>query len=145
MVLSEADYKKVMESMPVVCIDCLVQNDAGEFLLVKRKNEPLKDEFWVPGGRLMKHERLEDAVHRKMREELGIDVQIIKNLGFLEEFFERTAQNVDGGFHAISFLYLVKPLGDDIQLDLQSSDWGWFKEVPARLKEHSTLNIGDYI
>jgi len=143
MILSEAEYKKVMESMPVVCIDCLVRNAEGKFLLVRRENEPLKGEYWVPGGRLLKHERLEAAVHRKMREELGIGVKIIKNLGFFEEFFERTAQDVSGGFHAISFLYLVEPLGGDIQLDPQSSDWAWFEEIPARLQKHYTLNLGD--
>ena len=145
MTLSDSDYKKIMESMPVVCIDCLVRNDEGKFLLVKRKNEPLKGEYWVPGGRLLKHERLETAVHRKMREELGIDVKIIKNLGFFEEFFDKTAQNVTGGFHAISFLYLVEPLENDIKLDGQSSDWGWFDDIPIKLKEFPTLNMGDFL
>ncbi|WP_051360666.1 NUDIX domain-containing protein [Desulfuromonas sp. TF] len=145
MILPEADYKKVMESMPVVCIDCLVQNDQGEFLLVKRNNEPLKNEFWLPGGRLFKHERLHDAVQRKMREELGIDVRVVRNLGFFEEFFDKTAQNAAGGFHAISFLYLVKPLGSEIQLDRQSSDWGWFRELPERLREYPSLSLGDFL
>jgi colanic acid biosynthesis protein WcaH len=145
MILPESDYKKVMESMPVVCIDCLVQNDEGEFLLVKRMNEPLKNEFWVPGGRLFKHERLHDAVRRKMREELGIDVRIVRNLGFFEEFFDKTAQNATGGFHAISFLYLVKPLGNEISLDRQSSDWGWFRDLPERLREYPSLSLGDFL
>jgi colanic acid biosynthesis protein WcaH len=145
MMLSEADYRKVMETMPVVCVDCLVQNEAGEFLLVRRGNEPLKGEFWVPGGRLLKNERLEDAVHRKMREELGIEVEIISNLGFFEEFFDKTAQNVDGGFHAVSFLFLVRPLGTSIRLDCQSSEWGWFKTIPQRLRKYKTLRISEYL
>jgi len=145
MMLSNADYKKVMETMPVICIDCLVQNEAGEFLLVKRQNEPLKGEFWVPGGRLLRNERLEEAVHRKMREELGVDVEIIKNLGFFEEFFDKTAQNAEGGFHAVSFLYLVRPLGNCITLDCQSSEWGWFKSIPHRLWKYKTLRIGEYL
>ena len=143
MILSDAEYIKVMESMPVVCIDCLVRNRDGKFLLVKRENEPLKGEFWVPGGRLLKGERLEDAVHRKMREELGIEIKVIKNLGFFEEFFVKTAQKVKNGFHAISFLYLVEPLSNDITLDKQSSEWGWFVDVPARLKKYKNLNLGD--
>lgn len=95
--------------MPIVCVDCLVVNDRGEFLLVKRGNEPLMGEYWVPGGRVCKGERLVDAVHRKMREELGVDVDILENVGFFEEFYEKTKENAEGGVHSISFVYLVKP------------------------------------
>jgi len=145
MMLSEAEYKRVMETMPVVCIDCLVQSEQGEFLLIKRKNEPLKGEFWVPGGRLLRNERLEEAVHRKMSEELGVGVEIIESLGFYEEFFDKTAQNAEGGFHAISFLYLVRPLSDTITLDDQSAEWGWFKNIPLKLRDHKTLKLSEFL
>src|SRR5207253_2528001 len=117
--------------MPIVCVDCLVVNGNGEYLLVKRKNEPLKGEFWVPGGRLHKHERLVDAVHRKMREELGVEVEIIENVGFFEEFFDKTREGADGGVHTISIVYIVKPRSYDIRLDDQGTEWKWFKELPA--------------
>ena len=142
MILSHDEYRRIMETMPVVCVDCVVRNEKGEFLLIKRDNEPLKGEYWVPGGRLHRNERLEEAVHRKMREELGIRVEIVENLGFFEEFFDKTAQDAEGGFHAVSFLYLVRPLEESIKLDCQSSDWGWFKELPARLYEYKNLRLG---
>ena len=142
MILSTAEYRRIMETMPVVCIDCVVRNEKGEYLLLKRANEPLKGEYWVPGGRLHRNELLEDAVHRKMREELGIAVEILECLGFYEEFFEKTAQDAANGFHAISFLYLVRPLKDEIELDAQSSDWGWFEDIPARLRGHKNLRLG---
>ncbi|HBA89453.1 MAG TPA: NUDIX hydrolase [Geobacter sp.] len=141
MILSHEEYVRVMETMPVACIDCVVRNDHGEYLLVKRDNEPLKGEYWVPGGRLHKGERLEEAVRRKMRQEIGVDVEIIENLGFFEEFFDKTAQDSKGGFHAVSFLFLVRPLQAEIRLDNQSSDWGWFAELPARLREQKYLKL----
>jgi colanic acid biosynthesis protein WcaH len=125
--------------MPIVCVDCLVVNDRGEFLLVKRENEPLRGEYWVPGGRVHKGERLIDAVHRKMREEIGVDVDIVENVGFFEFFHERTKENAEGGVHSISFLYLVKPKSCAIKLDGQSSAWDWFKEIPARLRDYVTF------
>jgi colanic acid biosynthesis protein WcaH len=137
-----AEYKKILSSVPIVCIDCLVVNDKGEFLLVKRKNQPLKDEYWVPGGRLHKNERLADAVHRKMREELGVEVEIIRNVGFFEEFYDRTAEEASGGVHCISVVYLVRPLSYDIKLDNQSAGWAWFKDAPSRFKEYS--HLGDW-
>lgn len=125
--------------MPIVCVDCLVVNERGEFLLVKRKNEPLMGEYWVPGGRVHKGEHLVDAVHRKMREEIGVDVDILGNVGFFEGFYEKTKENAQGGVHSISFVYLVKPKSCVIRLDIQSSAWGWFKEIPPKLQEYPTL------
>jgi colanic acid biosynthesis protein WcaH len=116
-----------------------VINDRGEFLLVKRANEPLLGEHWVPGGRVYKGERLLDAVHRKMREEIGVDVDIVENVGFFEEFHEKTKENAVGGAHSISFVYLVKPKSYDIKLDPQSSEWGWFKEIPERFRKCATI------
>jgi GDP-mannose mannosyl hydrolase len=125
--------------MPTVCVDCLVVNDRGEFLLVKRANEPLRGEHWLPGGRVYKGERLADAVHRKMQEEIGVEVDIVENVGFFEEFYEKTKENAVGGVHSISFVYLVRPNSYDIRLDSQSSEWGWFKEAPERLRKYATI------
>ncbi len=130
--------------MPVVCVDCLVVNERDEYLLVKRKNEPLKGEFWVPGGRLYKHERLVDAVHRKMREEIGVDVDIIKSVGFFEEFFENSREGAEGGVHLISIVFKVKPRTYDIRLDNQSGEWGWFKELPPRFGQYDHLQRDSY-
>ncbi|HEV2299797.1 MAG TPA: NUDIX domain-containing protein [Candidatus Acidoferrales bacterium] len=133
------EYRRFLSTMPMVCVDCLVINDRGEFLLVKRVNEPLMGEHWVPGGRVYKGERLVDAVHRKMREEIGVDVDIVESLGFFEEFYEKTKENALGGVHSISFVYLVRPKNFDIKLDSQSSEWGWFKEIPDGLRKYATI------
>ena len=45
MFLEQKLYKKIMESMPIVCVDALIINEKKEYLLVKRKNEPLKNKF----------------------------------------------------------------------------------------------------
>jgi colanic acid biosynthesis protein WcaH len=135
------EYRKVLSVVPIVCVDCLVVNDAGEYLLVKRRNEPLKGEFWVPGGRLYKNERLAGAVQRKMKEEIGVEVEIIRSIGFFEEFFDRNAENAEGGTHSISLVYLVRPKSLDIKLDDQSAEWGWFKKLPECLLQYANLNV----
>lgn len=137
------EYRRVLSTMPIVCVDCLVVNDDGKYLLVKRSNEPLKGEYWTPGGRLYKNEKLVEAVHRKMREEIGVDVIVVRNLGFFEEFFRRTAEDADGGAHAICLLYLVKLKSHNIRLDGQSREWGWFSEAPSRLRQYPNVAIPD--
>ena len=141
MIVPAEEYRRVLSTMPIVCVDCVVINGKGQYLLVRRDNEPLKGEYWVPGGRLHKGERLVDAVQRKMRQEIGVGVEIIRNLGFFEEFFDKTAENADGGVHTISMVYLVKPRNGDIRLDEQSSDWGWFDKLPERFSAYSDIKL----
>lgn len=134
--LPAEEYRNILRAVPIVCVDCVVVGEGGAVLLVKRRNAPLQGEFWLPGGRLHKNERLAEAVHRKMREEIGVDVEIIGNIGFFEEFFDHTAENAEGGAHAVSIVYLVRALSSDFKLDSQSSAWAWFEDVPPRLRKH---------
>jgi colanic acid biosynthesis protein WcaH len=136
MLLPVDEYRHILSAVPIVCVDCVVAGDGGAVLLVKRRNAPLQGEFWLPGGRLHKNEPLAGAVHRKMREEIGVDVEIVRNIGFFEEFFDHSAENADGGVHSISIVYLVRPASNDFRLDSQSSEWGWFEDVPPRLRPH---------
>lgn len=133
------EYRRFLSMMPIVCVDCLVVNNRGEFLLVKRENEPLLGEYWTPGGRVHKGERLAEAVQRKMLEEIGVQVDIVENVGFFEFFYQKTKEKAEGGVHSISFVYLVKPRSGDIKLDTQSSAWGWFKEIPVQLRKYATI------
>lgn len=139
MILSNEAYLNIIETMPVVCIDGLIINEKKQFLLVKRANEPLKNEFWMPGGRLHKNEKCEDGIKRKILQELNAEVEIIKCLGHFEEFFEKTEQNVKNGFHAISIVFLLRLLNQNIKLDEQSMEWIWTEKLPMRLKNYNIL------
>jgi len=136
-------YKIIQENVPIVCIDGIVKNDFGEYLLVKRLNEPLKDEYWIPGGRLLKNESLEQAIIRKMQEELGITVEIVGLIGFFEDFYPEAQVNVRYGLHVISFVFLLSSKNTkDIILDNQSSNFIWLKELPELLLKRLVF-IGD--
>lgn len=126
-----------MEKMPVVCVDAIIMNELGEFLLVKRKNEPLKNKYWMVGGRLHKNELTIDGIKRKVKEEVGLNVGVVKYLGHFEEFFDKTAQNINSNFHSISFVYLVFVASNSaIKIDKQSSEFKWVKKLPKIFKEY---------
>ena len=65
MFVPEERYREIIESVPIVCVDIIVKARQG-FLLVKRKNAPLKDEFWVIGGRIFLGEKPVTAALRKL-------------------------------------------------------------------------------
>jgi len=54
--------------MPILCVDVILRNRKGEYLLLKRLNEPKKGRWWPVGGRVSGGE-LTAAARRKVREE----------------------------------------------------------------------------
>jgi ADP-ribose pyrophosphatase len=49
-------------------------------LLIKRKNEPFKDQLAIPGGYLNANETLEDAAYRELEEETSLSKANLKTL-----------------------------------------------------------------
>lgn len=125
------DYRKVLATMPVLCMDCIVVHK-GKYLLVKRKNRPLKGEYWLPGGRVYKNETLEQAAIRKMKEEIGLDVKIIKLAGFHEFLYEENEFGLDS-VHTVSAIFYVSPISNEVTLDEQSDDYVWSDTLPDKL------------
>jgi len=53
----------------------ILENEAGEILLVKRKFEPKKGYLDLPGGFIEIGESMEESTIREVKEELGIDIK----------------------------------------------------------------------
>lgn len=126
-------YRKVLESVPLICVDGVVQGPDGRFLLVKRKLEPAKGVFWTPGGRVLKGETCEQAIRRKMKQELGADCELQRFLGYYEDEWDKCSIEIDGLYHTFSMVFLLKAPRQTVHLDDQSSEWGWFAKLPERL------------
>ena len=53
MILPENIYKEIISNIPILCVDIILTNkNKNKFLLIKRNNEPLKNEWWIVGGRV---------------------------------------------------------------------------------------------
>ena len=59
--LSHAEVDTVIRLAPLIAIDLVIRNARDEVLLGLRKNEPAKGCYFVPGGMILKNERLADA------------------------------------------------------------------------------------
>jgi colanic acid biosynthesis protein WcaH len=103
-------------------------------LLVKRENDPAKGQWWPPGGRILKNEKLESAAIRKCKEEVGLDVEIIKPLTFDETIFkEPSIKGVTSGAHTINVSFLARAKNNNPALCDQSSDYKWVSQVDEDL------------
>ena len=121
---SHSLYDQITAIFPRPCADILVRNASGKVLLVLRTNQPFKDQWWFPGGRVHINEARVEAAIRKLREECAISSTISSSdLGTHDLFFSAG----DRDYHDITTLFLVNNSDNTkVAIDSQASNFGWF-------------------
>ncbi|WP_135664245.1 NUDIX domain-containing protein [Halorhabdus rudnickae] len=136
------DWATIVASVPIVSIDLVVKTGAG-VVLARRTNEPASGEWFVPGGRVRKGERLQEAVHRVAEEELDADVTIEASLGAYQHFY-RTADVEDaGGKHYLANGFVVRTDSETFALDDQHDAVDIFETPPDDLHPYTAQYLAD--
>ena len=130
--IPEEEWATVVRNVPIVSVDLLVETPDG-VLLVERANRPAKGEWFVPGGRVRKGERLVEAVHRVAREELGVEVEIEERLGAYEHLYDDADVDGAGGKHYLANGFLVGTDATEFDLDDQHGAARVFESPPDDL------------
>ena len=84
--ISESLYNTIRALMPIATVDLLVMHKE-RLLLMLRNNEPGKDLWFTPGGRIFLGEEIDQAVHRVLREETGLTSLKIERKGAMEHIW----------------------------------------------------------
>jgi colanic acid biosynthesis protein WcaH len=145
--LDTQTFKTVVENTPLVSIDlCLVCD--GQVLLGKRANEPLKGEWFTPGGRIHKNETWQDALLRIAEVELGLGdtaVESFSLMGMWDHFYNNSALDQDISTHYVNLPHYAefqsKP---QITLDDQHGEFKWFDLSVVFKDEKSHLYMRNY-
>ncbi|HBR3966092.1 TPA: NUDIX domain-containing protein, partial [Klebsiella pneumoniae] len=72
--LTDEEFINIIKLTPLISIDFIVKNKRNEILLGKRVNSPARGYYFVPGGRILKDETINDAFLRLSLTELGISI-----------------------------------------------------------------------
>jgi nucleoside triphosphatase len=109
----------------------IVQNERGEYLICKKPPHRgvFPGQWGLPGGGIEPGERMEAALRRELREELGIEVRDIKPLFFTDGQYPKFYS--DGSRREIYMIFLVfacQAAGVDIRLDPEFIDYAWAEQ-----------------
>lgn len=103
-------------------------------LLIRRKVDPFKGSWALPGGLVKENESLETAVERELKEETGIRVD------YLEQLYSFGEPKRDPRNRVVTVAYyaLVKPSHFQIKADTDAEEAEWFhlKELPELAFDH---------
>jgi colanic acid biosynthesis protein WcaH len=123
--IKENEYVRIKKQLPILCVDTVVVNKNKEILFVRRKNEPLKNFWWIPGGRVNLGESRNDAAVRKLKEECGITASPVVEWKTFDFFIPDTEENYISHTTSTFYIFFIDIV--NVSLDTQSSDFVWKK------------------
>jgi colanic acid biosynthesis protein WcaH len=127
-----AAFRTVVRWAPIVSLDLIILNRAGEVLLGYRSNRPAKDKWFVPGGRVFKGERIMDAMARIARQETGIEIRpaAAAFAGVHEHFYRNSvfsrSRSLPTHYVVLPFEIRVKK-APELRVDSQHKRLAWFR------------------
>ena len=87
---------------PVVAVGAIVWK-ADRFLLIRRGQPPRQGGWSIPGGRQEAGETVYDAVHREIREEAGIEIDIV-GVAAVVDLIDREEDDIKHHYTVIDML-----------------------------------------
>lgn len=136
-----SEIPKVRERVslnPSLAVNAIVTKE-DKILLVKRRIEPFKGFWGLPGGFVEYGETVEEALRREVEEETGLTVKPERLVGVYSEV------NRHPGRHVVAICYLTKIEEGSLNLDVEESeDVRFFKynELPKDLAfDHNKMII----
>ena len=117
-------YDQIVKLMPIAGVEALIVKE-GAFLFLRRRNDPAKGQWWLPGGRIRKGETLQDALFREVKEETGLSVSIVRLINVYSRVFPER--------HDISIVYLCETREDKVALNSEHSEYAFFKVLPKEI------------
>ena len=146
MFLEKELFSSIIENTPLISIDLIIKDSEGKILLGQRINKPAKNSWFVPGGRIYKDEKIEDAFKRITKDEIGKEFNISKSSfkGVYQHFYDDNVFNDNFSTHYIvlGFELVIK---EELSLGtIQHEKYKWFTQDELLKSDEVYSYVKDY-
>jgi 8-oxo-dGTP diphosphatase len=108
---------------PIVGVGAVIWNDRGEIVLIRRGQEPRLGEWSIPGGRLEWGESVREAIIREVREETGLESEVVGLIDVVDSVTRNEAGEILRHYVLIDFL--VRPIGGALRAGSDAAEAHW--------------------
>ena len=146
MFLEKELFSSIIENTPLISIDLIIKDSEGKILLGQRINKPAKNSWFVPGGRIYKDEKIEDAFKRITKDEIGKEFSISNSSfkGVYQHFYDDNVFNDNFSTHYIvlGFELVIK---EELSLGtIQHEKYKWFTQDELLKSDEVYSYVKDY-
>jgi len=120
--------KRLYPEQPVTGVGAIIICD-GKILLEKRKSEPGRGKWSIPGGLVELGESVECAVVREVREETGLEVENPELIDVVDNII--ADDNGEIKYHFIILDYFVKLKGGELNAADDAEELRWVSLIEA--------------
>ena len=119
---------------PKLTTDGVIIKDS-KILLIKRKNEPFKGKWALPGGFVEYGEKVENAVIREIKEETGLITKIKEIIGIYSD------PNRDPRGHIVTIVFLLDIINGKLIAEDDATDVKFFNlnKLPDLSFDHNLI------
>jgi 8-oxo-dGTP diphosphatase len=121
----------------------IVESADKRILLIKRRTVPFRGYWALPGGRVEAGESVQEATVREVKEETGLDIEIIRKIGeYREKGFKDGVE-----YDYTPACFLAKPIGGEIRRqegEIEEIKLVKLEEMPKKLAFLHSRMIRDY-
>ncbi|MDR6302127.1 NUDIX hydrolase [Mesonia maritima] len=128
-----------MKQEIAITVDAVIfaeENNELFLLMIKRKNEPFKNEWALPGGFLEKDELLKTGCLRELKEETGLALTEIQQVGI----YDKIDRDPRGRTLSVAFTAKLQQKkevkGND---DAEEAEWVSLKEIKKTAFDHNLI------
>lgn len=115
---------------PIITV-AVALRDGERILIVRRKNEPRRGMWVLPGGAIELGETVHQAAARELDEECEVEIEPLRFLGVEDRIFPDQAGKVQ--YHYVLIVLLAKYKGGGLTAssDIDAAEWAREEDLPG--------------